>query len=187
MDNSYGADYQSGQIRVAMTRGNKQLECGNAKLGNKYFQAGIYFGPPNGVKNVVFTKETPEDWYLKFHDFSIVWTPGKDYLSRFRPSIHDSTSVQVGLGTTFPPLDFQRILRVSRSDSIWHSLLSTSNIREAICTLADLYRFRLEAIIKASIRRTGKLHKSKISCQWHQVEYYMLVFFEREKHGEHFS
>ncbi|KAK7575921.1 hypothetical protein V9T40_012207 [Parthenolecanium corni] len=73
-DFSYGPEYQSGQIRIAMVRGNSELTCGNEKLGSRYLQAGLYFGPRNGVKKILFTKEMPADWQSKFHDFSIVWT-----------------------------------------------------------------------------------------------------------------
>lgn len=60
-----------------MVRGNSELTCGNEKLGSRYLQAGLYFGPRNGVKKILFTKEMPADWQSKFHDFSIVWTIGK--------------------------------------------------------------------------------------------------------------
>lgn len=60
-----------------MVRGNSELTCGNEKLGNRYLQAGLYFGPRNGVKKILFTKEMPADWLTKFHDFSIVWTVGR--------------------------------------------------------------------------------------------------------------
>lgn len=60
-----------------MVRGNSELTCGSEKLGNRYLQAGLYFGPQNGIKKILFTKEMPADWLTKFHDFSIVWTTGR--------------------------------------------------------------------------------------------------------------
>lgn len=76
-NNEYGQNYQSGQIRIAMIRGNKELICNDERLGNRFLQAGIYFGSPNAVKKLIFTKEMAENWLDNFHDFSLVWTIGK--------------------------------------------------------------------------------------------------------------
>lgn len=60
-----------------MARGNKDLTCDGKKLGNTVLETGIYFGLPNAVQHLTFTKEIPEGWSYTFHDYSLVWSPGK--------------------------------------------------------------------------------------------------------------
>ncbi len=82
------------------------------------------------------------------------------------------------LCTTFPPLNFQHKQKVPHSGSVWHSLLSTSNVsrrcpaHEPTSTDSDL---------KSSVQSVGKLYESKRSCQLRQVYYCGLWFFLRER------
>lgn len=78
-DNRYGRKgYESGRIRIALTRGNKVVSCGNKNedLGPTVLEAGVYFGPQNGVKQKVFRKKLAENWSNKFHNYTLIWTAG---------------------------------------------------------------------------------------------------------------
>ena len=72
----YGDYYQSGQIRIAMARGNKDLNCSNDHYGHKRLEMGIYLGYETEVKQKVFHKTAPDSWTNNYHNYTVVWAPG---------------------------------------------------------------------------------------------------------------
>ncbi|XP_065220734.1 uncharacterized protein LOC135845823 [Planococcus citri] len=76
-ENNYGEYYQSGQIRIAMSRGNKQYDCTNNHYGHRRLEVGVYLGPQYGVKQKLFYKMTPDGWANDFHNYTVTWTPDK--------------------------------------------------------------------------------------------------------------
>nr|CAD7574830.1 unnamed protein product [Timema californicum] len=78
-DNWYGRDYTSGQIRLAMSRGNKDiiLKEGGADLGSKRLEAGCLLGLGQQVHKEVYEwNRQGAAWCDNFHVYTLVWTPG---------------------------------------------------------------------------------------------------------------
>ncbi|XP_065225846.1 uncharacterized protein LOC135849379 [Planococcus citri] len=75
--NEYGDYYQSGQIRIAMIRGNNQFECSNNDFGHKRLEMGVYLGPEFDVKSKVFYKMAPESWTKEYHNYTVIWSADK--------------------------------------------------------------------------------------------------------------
>jgi hypothetical protein len=73
----YGSKYTSGQIRIALARGNKHLQCEEVDMGSRILQSGLLLGPPNYVERVFSKNETNDEWSKNFHNYSLVWTTGK--------------------------------------------------------------------------------------------------------------
>ncbi|XP_065225845.1 uncharacterized protein LOC135849378 [Planococcus citri] len=72
----YGDYYQSGQIRIAMSRGNADFHCSDDHFGYRRLEMGVYLSDHAiNVKKKVFYKEVSEDWPNKYHNFSVTWTP----------------------------------------------------------------------------------------------------------------
>lgn len=65
-----------------MVRGNNELTCSGRKLGSDVLESGIYIGLPNNVQHFTFTKEILESWSSKFHEYTLVWSPGNYYQNK---------------------------------------------------------------------------------------------------------
>ncbi|KAL5291468.1 GNBPA1 family protein [Megaselia abdita] len=72
----YGTkNYQSGQIRIALVRGNEQLTLNNEEVGGKVLYAGPIISPGENNRTILKSKKDNEHFSSKFHDYEVVWTP----------------------------------------------------------------------------------------------------------------
>lgn len=74
-ENSYGPDYQSGQIRIAFTPGNTDIS-------KKLYGGCILGSSPEARKFAIREMVTDRSWCDDFHIYRIRWTNG-NYLKEF--------------------------------------------------------------------------------------------------------
>ncbi|XP_065225853.1 beta-1,3-glucan-binding protein-like [Planococcus citri] len=97
----YGEGYQSGQIRIAMARGNKQFDCSNSHYGHRRLEMGIILGPKSNLKQKMFYKMAPESWSNDFHTYTVIWTADK---ISFLVDNEELGTIQPGQGQTIRQL-----------------------------------------------------------------------------------
>ncbi|XP_065225844.1 uncharacterized protein LOC135849377 isoform X2 [Planococcus citri] len=113
--NEYGKNYLSGQIRIAMARGNEKFECSNVNHGYQRVEMGVYIGPDYDVKQKIFYKTVPEGWADKFHNYTTIWLPDK---ISFLIDDEEIGTIQPGSGQTIrqilgTPQDIEYVYRNS--------------------------------------------------------------------------
>nr|AFD54025.1 GNBP1 [Locusta migratoria] len=73
-ENYYGhRNYQSGQIRIAMARGNEDLTKDGAQLGNNLLEAGCRLGLTSKIRNEMYTKSNWAPFGSDFHVYKVIW------------------------------------------------------------------------------------------------------------------
>ncbi|XP_047112564.1 beta-1,3-glucan-binding protein-like [Schistocerca piceifrons] len=73
-ENYYGhLNYQSGQIRIAMARGNEDLTKDGAQLGNTLLEAGCRLGLKTKIRNEMYTKSNWTPFGSDFHVYRVIW------------------------------------------------------------------------------------------------------------------
>nr|AFD54027.1 GNBP3 [Locusta migratoria] len=94
-ENFYGRrDYESGQIRIAMARGNEDLTKDGSQLGNRLLEAGCRLGLNRKIRNEMYTRNSGSPFAADFHVYKVIWTA--DHLV----FIVDDTEI----GTVRPPI-----------------------------------------------------------------------------------
>ncbi|XP_065221879.1 uncharacterized protein LOC135846612 isoform X2 [Planococcus citri] len=100
----YGDSYQSGQIRIAMVRGNKDLNCFDNHYGHKRLEMGVYISDESEVRRKVFYKMATESWSKAYHNYTVIWTPEKisfqvdsEEIGTIQPESHETIRQIVGL------------------------------------------------------------------------------------------
>lgn len=83
--NKYGPGYRSGRIRVAMSRGNRALICNGTDMGTKHVESGVVVGIDDhlNIKSRTVGWTSRQEWNSKFHNYTLIWTPGTILLSLF--------------------------------------------------------------------------------------------------------
>uniref|UniRef100_A0A1B6JWP9 Uncharacterized protein n=1 Tax=Homalodisca liturata TaxID=320908 RepID=A0A1B6JWP9_9HEMI len=71
----YGPNYASGRIRLAMCRGNKNLQCNGQDFGSNHLESGVVMGPANDVRSRSISSTVPDNWHDYFHTYTLYWTP----------------------------------------------------------------------------------------------------------------
>ncbi|KAL1123446.1 hypothetical protein AAG570_002526, partial [Ranatra chinensis] len=72
----YGPKYASGKVKLAMSRGNKELACGNVELGSKYLESGVLIGTNDeDVEGMTAVWRSGHGWESDYHTFTFNWTP----------------------------------------------------------------------------------------------------------------
>lgn len=72
----YGPDYKSGRIRIAISRGNRDLTINSNDLSCKQLESGVLMGLDENVRGRAVIRENT-GWHQKMHNFTVIWTPGK--------------------------------------------------------------------------------------------------------------
>ncbi len=104
-----------------------------------------------------------------------------------RPSTHNSTFVRFSLDTTFSSLNCQRKLRVTHSNSVWHSLFLPSNISRVPHTRANFYN--LDSIRTRRDNQSPVYNMLGSHTSWGDVSVVSSIvgrIFFREKHWKSF-
>jgi hypothetical protein len=74
---AYGADYSSGRIRIAMSRGNKVLKDSSGVDGGcNRLESGVLMGQRDDVRQRSIIREDYEGWHSQFHNYTLIWKPG---------------------------------------------------------------------------------------------------------------
>ena len=73
----YGPSYTSGRIHIALARGNRDLNRNDVQIGNSLLESGVIMGLGDKVRARTVLKEKSEGWYRQFHNFTVIWEPGK--------------------------------------------------------------------------------------------------------------
>ncbi|XP_046665345.1 uncharacterized protein LOC124357515 isoform X2 [Homalodisca vitripennis] len=74
-DQSYGSSYQSGKVRVAMSRGNRQLTCNGKDMGSSVLESGVLVGTESNVLSHSVLNRISDSWYSHPHNYTLIWTP----------------------------------------------------------------------------------------------------------------
>ncbi|XP_054261821.1 uncharacterized protein LOC128985882 [Macrosteles quadrilineatus] len=74
-DQSYGTNYLSGKIKIAMSRGNRYLTLEGKDLGSSVLESGVLAGPENNVSVRSVVNKISGSWNSVAHTFTLVWTP----------------------------------------------------------------------------------------------------------------
>ena len=72
----YGPGYNSGRIRIAMSRGNQNLKLNNQDMSCKQLESGVLMGVEDNVLGSSISREN-DTWHKEMHNFTVVWTEGK--------------------------------------------------------------------------------------------------------------
>lgn len=75
----YGPDYNSGRIKIAVSRGNQNLRLNKQDLSCKQLESGVLMGVGNNILKYCVTKES-DGWHQEMHNFTVIWTPGVLYV-----------------------------------------------------------------------------------------------------------
>ncbi|XP_066991402.2 beta-1,3-glucan-binding protein [Anabrus simplex] len=74
--NTYGSSpYESGLIRLAVARGNRNLLMNGKDIGGRYLTASCILGIGNVVHSETFSIENTQFWSNDFHKYVVTWTP----------------------------------------------------------------------------------------------------------------
>ena len=73
----YGPSYASGRIRIALTRGNKDLVHNGNQIGNSVLESDVIMGTAAKIQKKSILREKPEGWNHQFHNYTVIWEPGK--------------------------------------------------------------------------------------------------------------
>ena len=74
----YGPSYASGRIRIAFARGNENLVSKNGnKIGNNLLHSGIIMGTLEKTRGRMIERDLDEGWQTNFHNYTLIWEPGK--------------------------------------------------------------------------------------------------------------
>lgn len=76
-DNTYGPDYSSGRFRIAMSRGNQNLNSMGDDISCKSLEVGVVMGVENNIRELTSVISSSECWNSQFHEYSLVWTHSK--------------------------------------------------------------------------------------------------------------
>ncbi|XP_054266875.1 beta-1,3-glucan-binding protein 1-like [Macrosteles quadrilineatus] len=75
-DHVYGPGLSSGRIRIALVRGNSELQCKDGDLGLQRLESGVLLGPEDKVRRRSIRTTLPDSWHDEFHNYSLIWKPG---------------------------------------------------------------------------------------------------------------
>lgn len=70
----YGPHYNSGRIRLGMSRGNQNLNLNDQDLSCKQLESGVLMGIGKNIRGRTVTRVN-NGWHLEMHNFTVVWTP----------------------------------------------------------------------------------------------------------------
>uniref|UniRef100_A0A1B6DCK0 WSC domain-containing protein n=1 Tax=Clastoptera arizonana TaxID=38151 RepID=A0A1B6DCK0_9HEMI len=73
--NSYGPDYISGQINIALSRGNRELNLDGVDLSCRHLECGVRMGVVDIIKENSIERDLDECWQKDFHNYTLLWTP----------------------------------------------------------------------------------------------------------------
>ncbi|KAJ8877940.1 hypothetical protein PR048_022399 [Dryococelus australis] len=82
-ENAYGSEYASGQVRLALSRGNRDLKRqgvspGSVDLGSTRLETGCVLGLNSKVRKELGSwYKQSAGWCDNFHVYSMEWTPGE--------------------------------------------------------------------------------------------------------------
>ncbi|XP_014241723.1 uncharacterized protein LOC106662269 isoform X1 [Cimex lectularius] len=71
----YGPSYTSGRIRIAMARGNRNLQFDGQEIGNSHLESGVLMGIGNNIRGRTITRQKSDGWYRNFHNYTVIWSP----------------------------------------------------------------------------------------------------------------
>ncbi|XP_063234625.1 beta-1,3-glucan-binding protein 1-like [Bacillus rossius redtenbacheri] len=98
---SYGREYASGQVRLALSRGNRDLVLpgGTSGLGSRRLEAGCVMGLGGKVrKELGWWDKQSSGWCDDFHVYSLEWTPDHMLFSVDGQQVHRITPPEGGFG-----------------------------------------------------------------------------------------
>lgn len=77
LNEHYGPDYQSGQIRIAFVPGNKNL--------GRTLSGGVILGDSKAARSYGIRKSDQKlDWSRQFNRFGVIWREGKLFYQEFK-------------------------------------------------------------------------------------------------------
>lgn len=67
--------YASGRIRIAMARGNQNLEYNGIEIGNRQLEVGVLMGVDENIRARTIIRDKADGWWRSFHNYTLIWTP----------------------------------------------------------------------------------------------------------------
>ncbi|BES92733.1 bacteria Hypothetical protein protein [Nesidiocoris tenuis] len=67
--------YASGRVRIAMARGNPNLEYDGRDIGSRQLEVGILMGVDENIRARTIIRDKVDGWWRSFHNYTLIWTP----------------------------------------------------------------------------------------------------------------